>query len=327
MPTILIRRSLAALAAFAALAIATSATAVDCNPAIAAELRLEPVESASPVVIVRIDGSPRRFIVEPGALWSAISEPAAAATGLRPLPLQAREPTGTDGGVALSQFAVAERFELGSLPAARTQLLLLPEQVTGRDVDGVLGADVLDRYDLDFDFAAHVLRLVSPQHCPGPVVRWTREYAAAPFRIAPSRHLVVEMMLDGKQVSVAIDTARSRTALSASSAERLYGLTAASPDVDVPADRAAAGALRFRKQFESLALGGLVIRRPLVYVWADGDAQAVAARSAASLPVEGALGLPLERQDLAIGMDVLRHLHLYVAFAEKMLYLSTADAH
>ena len=43
--------------------------------------------------------------------------------------------------------------------------------------------------------------------------------------------------------------------------------------------------------------------------------------------VEPATSSPLERQDLEVGTDVLRHLHLYVAFAEKMLYLSAADAH
>ena len=30
---------------------------------------------------------------------------------------------------------------------------------------------------------------------------------------------------------------------------------------------------------------------------------------------------------MLIGMSVLRHLHVYIAFADRMLYLSAADAH
>jgi predicted aspartyl protease len=320
----LIRSAVAVLALWSAL----PALADDCGSGVVAELKLETVDSGSPVVIVTVNGSARRFLVEPGALWTAMSTPVAAKLGLKPLPLG---PVGRSdlysGGEEASQFAVAERLEFGGLAAQHAKVLLLPEKVVGPDLDGVLGSDLLANYDLDFDVAQHVLRLVSQRHCTGRVALWTQEYVAVPFSVSTSRHLVVPMTLDGKRVSVAIDTARIKTAMSESSADRLFGLTAKSPDVDVPADAQAAKALRFRMQFESLSLSGLTIRHPTVYVWADASERALAGGDADKGRTEPASGIELEHQDLAVGTDVLRHLHLYIAFAEKTLYASAADAH
>lgn len=318
-------RSTAALLAFL---VATVALADDCAPAVVAELKLEPVESGSPVVTVTVNGSARHFLVEPGALWTAMSTKAATQLGLKPLPLGAVGRSEIySGGDAESQFAAPDRLEFGGLASAHAKVLLLPENVIGPELDGVLGADLLAKFDLDFDFGQRVLRLVSPKHCPGHVVDWTHEFVAVPFEVSTSRHIVVPMTLDGKRVSVAIDTARIKTAMSESSAARLFGLSAASPGVDVPADADAAKLLKFRTQFDSLSISGLTIRYPTVYVWADGTERGLAGRDPDVGSAVAATSIQRERQDLAIGTELLRHLHLYIDFADKTLYLSAADAH
>lgn len=308
--------------------IAAAAPAEECVRGIVAELKLAPVESGSPVVTVAVNGAARRFLVEPGALWTAMSTSAAARLGLKALPLgSAGRSEIIGGGEETSQFAEPDRLEFGGVAAAHPKVLLLPETVIGPDLDGVLGSDLLGRFDLEFDFAERVLRLVAPAHCPGPVVKWTREFVSVPFEISTSRHLVVPMALDGKRVSVAIDTARIKTAMSESSAARLFGLTAASAGVDVPADAEAAKTLKFRTQFDALSIEGLRLRYPTVYVWADEAEAGPSRRGAGAGEAVPATSIQLERQDLAIGTDVLRHLHVYIAFADRMLYLSAADAH
>jgi len=314
-------------AALVALCIAAPSIAGDCEPGLAIELQLEPVESGSPVVTVLINGSARRLLVEPGALWTAVSTSAAAKLGLEPLPLLPLGAADAEAGAAVSQFAAADRIEIGALAWPHPKVLLLPEKVIGPELDGVLGSDLLAPYDLEFDFAKHMLRLVPQKPCRGPVVNWTRDYVAVPFDISANRHLVVPMKLDGKRVSVSIDTARVKTAMSESSAGRLFGLSSSSAGVDVPADATTAKTLRFRKQFESLSISGVTIRHPTIYVWADGPSRAPPSSPTAGNGAEPATGIVLEQQDLAVGTDVLRHLHLYIGSAEKMLYVSTADAH
>lgn len=308
--------------------IATVALADDCAPAVVAELKLEPVESGSPVVRVTVNGSARHFLVEPGALWTAMATKTATQLGLKPLPLGAAGRSEIySGGDAQSQFAAPEKLEFGGLVVAHPKVLLLPENVIGPELDGVLGSDLLAKFDLDFDFGQRLLRLVSSKHCPGHVADWTHELVSVPFEVSASRHVVVPMMLDGKRVSVAIDTARIKTAMSESSAARLFGLSAASPGVDVPADADAAKSLKFRTQFDSLSISGLTIRYPTVYVWADGTERGWAERDPDLGAVVPATGIQRERQDLAIGTELLRHLHLYIDFADKTISLSAADAH
>ena len=89
--------------------------------------------------------------------------------------------------------------------------------------DGLLGADFLYYFDLDFDFAKARLRLVSPEHCKGKVVYWTKgDYGTVPFEYK-DRKIRLNIRLDGKDVVAYLDTGAADTVMSLEAAADLFG--------------------------------------------------------------------------------------------------------
>ena len=82
------------------------------------------------------------------------------------------------------------------------------------DFGGILGSEMLRNVDVDFDFAANKLNLVSPDHCAGNVVYWQAPaVAVVPMTLNASGHIMFRMQLDGRRVHTMLDTGFSNTTL------------------------------------------------------------------------------------------------------------------
>jgi predicted aspartyl protease len=202
------------------------------------------------------------------------------------------------------------------------------------DVDGLIGVDVLRNYDADFDFARGELNLFRHHPCSDRAVYWTGSYVALPFStvtgnstVIPGRvvsdgmnklgvmndgHIRVAMMLDGQQVYAVIDTGAPVSVISMQEAQRLFGLSAASPGVEKVGKFSglSGGQLdSYRYPFKTLEMGGLSVLNPKIRI------------------AEGRNFLEPDYASLLLGMDVLQKLHLYIAYGEGKIYLTSADAH
>lgn len=109
-------------------------------------------------------------------------------------------------------------------------------------------------------------------------------------------HLNLKVTLNGRVILAALNTGSERTTLMAPAAKRIFGLTAdshgvsvANPYIVVVPD------LLGSKDPDNRFQTGSIIKR------VDDHP---------------------ERPELSIGMDVLRHLHLYIAFREHKLYIT-----
>jgi len=203
-----------------------------------------------------------------------------------------------------------------------------------RDVDGLIGVDVLRNYDADFDFARGQLNLFRHHPCADRAVYWTGNYVALPFSsvtgnntVMPGRivnggmnkmgvlddgHIRVAMMLDGQEVYAVIDTGAPVSVISMQEAQRLFGLSAASPDVEKAGKFSgiSGGELpSYRYPFKTLAMGGISVMNPNIRI------------------AEGRNFLEPDYASLLLGMDVLQKLHLYIAYGEGKIYMTSADAH
>jgi hypothetical protein len=87
---------------------------------------------------------------------------------------------------------------------------------------GVLGLDTLHEYDVELDFKNAQMKLFAKDHCPGNVVYWTNSYTVVPFSIDANGHIVAQMALDGKPVSVAVSTAPGHMAMRSMSTPVAY---------------------------------------------------------------------------------------------------------
>src|SRR5688572_4030761 len=141
------------LAALLVPSIANAAAA--CQP-LQRLMTLDMRPQSVPLIPVSLDGKRTLLIVDTGAFWSFLFPGVVTELNLpaRQVPVRAY---GISGG--FSDRAVRVRdFKLGSVPAGERQFMIYadgdPSRVFGEnDAAGALGAELLQAFDVDFDFA------------------------------------------------------------------------------------------------------------------------------------------------------------------------------
>jgi predicted aspartyl protease len=270
-------------------------------------------------VPIKINGTERKFLVGTASPFSEISAHVAQELGLRLQAVPNYEIYTAEGKVKASQAEV-ETMVIGAVTAKRMHLMVsdLAERL-----DGVLGVDILEEFDADFDFGGKMLTIFSQDHCKGKVVYWARTYADIPFELGDSRHIKVATTLDGKRVSGVLDTGAGITVLSMATARLGYGL--GESDLEAVPQADASSAIRFRKRFGALSLGDVAIKNPLIYLQEDKSEQAFQKAHMGNDRNPPSNRAELLTPELVAGMNILSKLHLYIAYKERMLYITGAN--
>ena len=179
--------------------------------------------------------------------------------------------------------------------------------------------------DIDMDFGAMKLNFFSADHCEGGVVYWPHQVLAV-IPVTPVQgHIELKATLDGHPLTAVIDTGTSWTTLNIAWAEQTLGF---SPEAGTPVPRGVAkddlGKEAYFRKYFALFFPGITITDPLVIVRPiqfgvtnDPVVLGSRARHAADDANQSA-------PDLILGMEVLRHLHIYYAVKEQKLYVTPA---
>jgi hypothetical protein len=139
-------------------------------------------------------------------------------------------------------------------------------------------------------------------------------------------HIRVPVTLDGKNFLAVINTGAPNSTISAGVADRVFDVTASSTGA-VPLGPAGGDSKnkRFGYVFHTLSFDGITVTNPHVVVIPDlmgsKDPDNSYATGSRVQRVDDGLG-----PELTVGMDVLRRLHLYIAYGERKLYITPAAA-
>jgi len=216
-------------------------------------------------------------------------------------------------GTMFHSWADAERFTLGSMRTDHLQFVVtdLPEAGSG----GILSASFFQKYDIDLNFSAHRFNMFAPNHCKGQVLYWRAPgVAKLPFRVQNGR-ITVRVTVDGREMDAMIDTGSQRSELQFDDADSLFYRSPNSPGVMREVDGVSA------YNFGILSFGGVSIYHPHLLLM-----HSVLVRGANSGPLTGTLIRNIDQSStqpsLMIGTDLLKLLHLYIAFNERMIYIT-----
>jgi predicted aspartyl protease len=259
-------------------------------------------------VPMTLNGREQTMLVDTGGYVSSIMAQTAQALDLK-LKSMAGMKVVMFNGDTIAHYATVDILKLGNMEARRRDFLVFPENQSINGVDGTIAPDLLSAYDVEFDFANAKFNLYSHDHCSGQVVYWTQEPAAkVPLTIDSAGHIMAAVQLDGEPIRAAIDTGAWRTTLELEQAQRVFGKKL---DSDLKLDPAEPGFYTY--PFKSLTLEGLAVANPDVALVSKADAKMFSWR--------------YDGPRLILGMGIVRRLHLYVAYRERMLYATTATAH
>ena len=241
--------------------------------------------------------------------FSFIKSSSAAGFGMPLEPIKAYE-LGA-GDTRLHNYAIAQPMKLGQM-AGRVRFVVMPDQDVESDMSAVLSSDFLKNYDVEFDYGQDRLNLYSPAHCPGGVIYWTHDPAARiPMEVDAWGRVQISTELDGKPLRATLATETGESTLYMWQNETMFAdqmsqwkVVDNDPGVAVGYQKTETD---YEHTFKSLSLEGLAIGNPTIKVKS----------------VDRIILKPM----LYIGMDVLRRLHLYLAYKESNLYATSASAH
>lgn len=182
-------------------------------------------------------------------------------------------------------------------------------------VIGTIGLNLLENYDIEIDFKNNKLILYSQDHCPGNVAYWASSYAVIPFAQDAANNITYQLKLDDKPVSAEFSLHQGYGFVSSATAKQLVGLNSVD-GLTKTGDMLWGKEETYAYPFQSLEIGPFTFKHPKIYVY-QGEIWCKPSR------LMRCLGAP----DIFIGTDQLQRLHLFYAFKEGKLYVTTADAH
>jgi predicted aspartyl protease len=276
------------------------------------------------LVDVAINDEPAKIQIDTGASTSLLSEKFAARMGL-PIENMPGVVYGLTGR-ALDSKTHVQRLRLGNTISSNADFVLMPLGGDGTDGGpiGLFGADYLQNYDVEIDVAAGWVKLFSQDHCPGKVVYWAQDYFKTPIYYPGKGALhrpALDIAVEGRTVRALIDTGAFMTVMRMATARDRFGLSPASSDMQ---KRAQTGGVDGRKldtylhTFQSLTFGDITLHNTLMAI-TPIDSAAHVATTGSHLNLSRA-----DEPDVLIGMSLLKHLHILIAYSENALYYTIA---
>jgi predicted aspartyl protease len=274
---------------------ATEPNAPSCRLLRRASLDMEMDDTGRITVPVTINGTARQMLVDTGAVESMVTVRTIKDLNLPMVtPRNGIRMEGIGRTLGDKVTDIAE-FGFGQMKGKNFRFFVLYDLM---DSAGLLGPDFLQPFDTDFDFANAKLNLISPDHCPGEVVYWTRGgYGVVPFELEQN-HIMLKVQLDGQEIRAGLDTG---------AADTLMSLERASGAFDLDKDKLAKSS---HYPFKTLSFGEVSVSNPAINLMSDDDTRI--------------LGHHSRDLQMIIGMGVLRRLHLYISYKEKVIYVTPA---
>jgi predicted aspartyl protease len=264
-------------------------------------------------VPVTINGRDLNLLVDTGGLLSMLTQATVQNLSLTTEPISSRMIVYMPGA-RITRFVHTDTIQLGTMKADHIVFFLMPDGRMPSEEGGTLAPDFMANYDVEFDFAKTKFNLYSQQHCPGQVVYWTHQpYAAIPFQTDRAGHIVATIQLDGKSIDATIDTGTSQSAMGFESARDLFDWDGKTADLSVLSKRSDGSPATYHFPFKSLSLSGVTVNNPAITLL--------------RLERSGDFRVRAPKMPFLLGMSVLRHLHLYIACKEKIIYATPAEAY
>jgi tetratricopeptide (TPR) repeat protein len=198
--------------------------AAKCQIAKVAELPIT-MKNLRPTIVAQIDGKDARFLVDSGAFYSMMSSATAAEYNLR----TQRVPFGLKiigvGGSQDAQVTRVKEFRLVGVPIKDIEFLVGGSELDA-DIVGLLGQNILEIFDVEYDLGHGAIRLFKTKDCEkARLAYWLTEnqsYSQMPIEaVSPQHpHTVGVAYVNGKRIKIAFDSGASRSVLSIDAAAK-----------------------------------------------------------------------------------------------------------
>jgi predicted aspartyl protease len=272
----------------------------------------------SPLIPATINGHAVQLLLDTGAAKSLIWRSAAAEFNLK-----ITSSGGTfygAGGADVAGIVSVRDFGVAGGTVHNIQLYAAGRGGSPGNSAGILGEDVLSKWDIELDLSEGKVRLFSPKNCTGDeVVYWAQSYFMTKLLKGPgeTNWLEVNVSLDGHPVVAMFDSGAVLSAITPQALQQT-GIKPETPLVTGTATRGLAGKAidTATAVFSSLTIGQESIANANLHV-ADLFSRNTESHLGSLIP-QSALDMP----GMIIGADFLMAHRLYLARSQGKVYFT-----
>jgi tetratricopeptide (TPR) repeat protein len=258
-----------------------------------------------PVVSAKINGVDVKLFIDTGSFANTLNPDAAARIGLRTAPLPAYLTVRGLTGKADMRMATANDFDILGAHIRQAEFLV-GEHGLGA-ADGLIGQQILGKFDVEYDLANGVVRLFTPKDCGASdnLGYWNPaqvDFIQIEPIAPPSYQIVGPASLNGMKINVLFDSGTPRSGMTVSAARRA-GVRTDGPGVVSAGDTGGVGSRIINAwiaPFDSFAIGAEAVKNTRLRI----------------------ASFELEDADMLLGVDFFLSHHIYVARSQNRLYFT-----
>lgn len=220
-------------------------------------------------------------------------------------------------------------FGVGSATGRHLQLKVADKGEISRSASyqGYLTGDFFRQYDVELDFAGKRITWLTPSTCtdPNQAVFWAHSAVAViPVSLARDGRYQMQATVGGHLINAELDTSSPRTVMRRDVAERDVGLIAGKNMQPLGDLKDGMGMQIYVSNFPEIVFagGGVTLESVPVLIQDYSMIPALSRHMDLLTRAPVAERIP----DLVIGMDVLQHLHMYIAPGVGGVYVTSADS-
>lgn len=309
------RVRLAWLLAALAWAMTVPAAAEDACPKLKGMwLNLTPTDEGY-LVPMSVAGHPYLFLLETEAGFAILDEKIVKEFQLPIKPL----PHGMSisaAGARITQIATAPTIKVGVVARSDAEFAVRSHSDTwGPRASGIIGMNVLAGFDFELDLAHNKIGLFLPGHCPFTPY-WAHDtVGSAPFTIEPTGTALLPMKLDGKDVTVSLETTSQRARMALADANVLFGIDEKTPNLIV-SGKDKWGQDLYHYPFKTLSADEVTIANPDILLTGP-----IGSGCGSTNKYCHCYGLG----NVQLGIKELRQLRFFFDFNEKKVYFTPAE--
>jgi len=259
----------------------------------------------TPMVSSKIDGTEEPLILDSGAAYSMLSLEVAARLNLSHYRANFYV-VGATGAMTVPDVAIAKTFAFDQAQLQYVDFTVTPG-VFAAGAAGLLGQNVLQLADVEYDLADGVVRLIRPVGCGNrPMAYWATAQNVSVVDLRDTSalhpHLLGRAELNGSSIRILFDTGAPHSIISLHAAKSV-GVTPGTPGVTAAGEVSGAGGEPKRvwsATFASVNIGGESILHARVLIGDIEDSEA----------------------DMVLGADFFLAHRVYVANSQHKLYFT-----
>ena len=182
------------------------------------------MHSLRPTIPVKINNRDAKFVLDSGAFYSMMSSATAAEYNLKLTPAPFGFRVMGIGGSTDAQIATVKEFTLVGITVKNVQFLVGGSEVAA--YEGLLGQNLLEKFDVEYDLATGAIRLFHTESCEHTLLAyWLKpgqDYSSMHIDyIDPvNPHTIGVAYVNGQSIRVAFDTGAFTSMLSIKAAAR-----------------------------------------------------------------------------------------------------------